>query len=71
MASIFFMRLLAPEGAALLDRGFSEIAGLVPGFFAAFPLVFKDLVRLPTGAGPGPAHIQGRLLDFEAARPVV
>jgi len=39
MASIFFMRMLA-RGE---ERGSSEIAGLMPGFFAAISLVFKDL----------------------------
>jgi hypothetical protein len=31
------------------ERGSNEIAGLMPGFFAAIPLVFKDLWGLPTG----------------------
>jgi hypothetical protein len=36
------MRMLARVSVSQ-ERGSSEIAGLVPGFFAAIPLVFKDL----------------------------
>jgi hypothetical protein len=41
----------------------------VPSFFAAIPLVFKDLWGLPTGLATSAAYISGILPAFEAARP--
>jgi hypothetical protein len=49
------MRSFARPGV-LWRGGFNEAAGLVPVFFAAFALAFKDLWGLPTGEAASNAH---------------